>query len=183
MTHSLKSLLIILFASFLFVSCGKENARKSKCSLTIEQSPTIGGLRLRMSREEIKALFPDYSLPTDNKVKINNPSNLPDIEVVSLEFENNRVKSFSVAYQDKNWRNLTEFIENMREKLNLQYLADEEEKPDEFETETLKSRMISCRDFAVSIGGFDSVGGSKAGYIVYVHDYASNKYRQSNGTP
>ncbi|HEX8566127.1 MAG TPA: hypothetical protein VF648_10700 [Pyrinomonadaceae bacterium] len=175
MLHTFRTLLILFIFCFLFISCGKQNVKNTKCPLTIEQAPTIAGIRLRMSRDEVKALFPTYDLPSRDKVVIENPSNVPGIDEIELTFADNRVKSFSAGYEPSRWRNLTEFIDDMRGKLNLQYLADEEEKPTQFESETFKSRMIHCRNFSVSIGGFHLDGGLKSGYIVYVHDRASSK--------
>ncbi len=147
-----------------------KTVKKPKCSLTIEQAPSIAGIKLRMSREEVKALFPSYIIPSSNEVSIENPSKLPGIEEIMLTFENNRVKRFSVNYQDNRWRNLTEFIDDMREKLNLQYLASEEKEPSQFESETVKTRIIHCKDFSVGIGGFYLGGGLKSNYRVDVSD-------------
>lgn len=167
----LMSIVAISLVSFTIYKIVK----KPKCSLTLEQSPNIAGIKLRMSREEVKALFPSYIIPSSKEVSIENTSNLPDIEEVMLTFENNRVKRFSVSYQDKRWRNLTEFIDDMREKLNLQFLAKEEEEPTQFESETVKTRMIHCKDFSVAVGGFHLGGGFNSSYRVDVFDRTSSK--------
>ncbi len=160
--------IISLVISGSFVGC-KYVTKKPQCSLTIEQAPNINGINLGMTREELKELLSNVSLPSGEKVSVdgNLSPKLMGIEKIDLYFKDNRVNSFEVNYKNKGWRNLNEFIDEMLVKLNLPYAQNE---PLESDNDSLKFSVVSCKDFSVYVGGSDFGGGLKRIFTVSLRD-------------
>ena len=110
----------------------------AKCSLTLNQSPTIRGLKLGMDVEEVLRQFPGssndphirtaiawadkqfgvarFSAPTHQQTS---ESKFAGISGLSFEFLDGRLYSLWVQYAGPEWRSVDEFISRLSEPLNL----------------------------------------------------------------
>lgn len=148
----------------------------STCALTIAQAPSIGGLRLDMSVDEAKALFPSLQISPPDKVGVSNAIlNRSDlarnqffegVQTVLLQFSEGHLFFIHVGYPLTNrWESKDEFLSVISQKLNI----NGDWKPfynwqdkNVRNTEDLRSVGLECVGFRLSIGiGIEGLGGDQ----------------------
>jgi hypothetical protein len=113
---------------------------KSQCSLTLEQSPEIRGVRLGMSAEKLMAAFPadahrmaienalkeakkadNYGFARANLFAGNSEANprLSGVGVITVEFLDERITTLHVSYSGPEWKNTDQFIAKLSEAFRL----------------------------------------------------------------
>lgn len=148
----------------------------STCALTIEQAPSIGGLRLGMSAEQAVALFPSLKLSPPDKVGVSNGilsrndlsrnQFFEGVQTVLLQFTEGRLFFIHVGYPVTNqWNSKDEFITTIAQKLNINgdwkpfYNWQDKNVRD---LESLRSVGIECAGFRLSAGiGIEGLGGDQ----------------------
>lgn len=132
--------LITCFAFLTGSQTPSGSSANSKCTLTREQSPEIRGIRLGMSAEQLRRLFPESNnqqtitdaIANAKKVESYGESRLtlqPDprtpnprfagVNFISVELLDERVTRFSVQYVGPEWNNVQEFVAKLSEGLKL----------------------------------------------------------------
>lgn len=130
---------LIMLAAVVNSALGQtQSEAPAKCSLTLNQSPTIRGLKLGMDVEEVLRQFPGssndgqirtaiawadkqfgvarFSAPTHQPLP---ESRFAGINGLSFEFLDGRLSSLWVQYAGPEWRSVDEFISRLSGPLNL----------------------------------------------------------------
>jgi outer membrane protein TolC len=146
------------------------------CPLTIEQAPSIGGLRLGMTTAEAKMLFPSLKLSPPDKVGVTNAvinrnemtgnQFFDGVQVVLLQFAADRLYFIHVGYPVTNkWNSKDEFVSAIAQKLNFSgewkpfYNWQDKNVRD---LADLRSVGIECTGFRLSAGiGVEGLGGDQ----------------------
>ncbi len=113
------------FAFFILLFSINSYGQTKPCDLTLKDSPTIRGLKLGMSFEQVKNLYPSASLFTDwaslDKNKIANSAFSKNLESIHIDFSKlNEVNEISFSYDDSvKWDSSAEFTDAISPSLNL----------------------------------------------------------------
>ena len=146
------------------------------CPLTVNQAPSIGGLRLGMTTAEAKMLFSSLKLATPDKVGVTNAvinrneltgnQFFDGVQVVLLQFAADRLYFIHVGYPVTNqWNSKDEFLSIIAQKLNVSgewkpfYNWQDKNVRD---LADLRSVAIECTGFRLSAGiGVEGLGGDQ----------------------
>jgi hypothetical protein len=126
---------------------------QDQCTLKIDQSPEVRGLKLGMSLSGIQKIFPDYR-PKDNEsfgaqVGLLTASRLRRARGISYEgvravwitLVDGYLASFEVAYDGTyKWSSVNEFTDKLSETLKI---------PKAWEATGESARMVVCSDFYI----------------------------------
>jgi hypothetical protein len=86
-----RTLLTLLVIVFIPVAVGAQTAGQSstptECTLTLDKSPTIRGLKLGMTAEQLLALFPGSSENSNAQLAIDRAQGYPHYGVASISFQ------------------------------------------------------------------------------------------------
>jgi len=164
--------LIVAVASLTaFSQATTQPSGQSKCTLTSNQSPTIRGIRLGSSTEQVLTLFPGSREKPDVKSALEATERSPNYGVVRLSFQpfyypspakeafagidfysvtlfDDRVTEISVRYNGSGsypkgpfWRSVDDFIAKLSGAYNLPNAKDWEGTSD--------TRSLRCADFVI----------------------------------
>ena len=151
-----------------------------ECAFTREQAPAIGGLRLGMTRDQVRALVPGIKISAPNELGVEHAElksgdlgNLPAAQTffegaqgVSLEFTDGMLSFIRVFYPvTSKWESKDEFLTTMAPKFNLhgnwKPFYDWANK-DVRDAEDLRDLAIECTGFRLSVGiGVEGLGGDQ----------------------
>jgi len=155
---------------------GKVTGRRSaqpKCPATEADSPSVRGLRLGMTIDQVLALFPaaikrKEAKPAIEKAKAANSSEtvfisfdpatdsgkqqFVGVDAVSVGTYKGRVVDFSILYLGPTWKNIDEWIGKISEAFNLPSARDWVAGPDETPNKVLKCGGIEIEG-AIQGGG------------------------------
>lgn len=154
-----------------------ETISQPKCALSLSESPAVGGLRLGMSVEQARALFPSLEVSKTDEVglasatlksgelnyRVENKSYFEGVESVALEFTDGRLSLIRVNYPATNkWGSTDEFLSLMAEKLNLRgtwkRFYDWENKSLR-DIKDLRDQALECNGFRIVVGiGVEGIG-------------------------
>jgi outer membrane protein TolC len=147
------------------------------CTLTREQAPEIGGLRLGMTETQAKQLAPGIQISSANELGVSNAElkgdaigKLPGagsffdgVESIALEFTDGRLSYVRVAYPlTSKWTSKDEFLASIAPRFQIRGkwmpFYDWENK-DVRDAEDLRDAAIECGGFRLSVGiGIEGVG-------------------------
>lgn len=149
------------------------------CTLTREQAPEIGGLRLGMTEAQVKQLAPGIQISSANELGLSHTelrgaaigklaagSFFEGVESIALEFTDGRLSFVRVAYPlTSKWTSKDEFLSVMAPRLQIrgewQPFYDWQNK-DVRDAEDLRDLAIECGSFRLSVGiGIEGVGGDQ----------------------
>lgn len=121
-----------------FSQTPSSSAAKSVCSLTREQGPEIRGVRLGMSMEQLKTMFPDemnrrkiVDAVAESKQGENYGAGRLDLPIdradarwkgvnyLSIRFVDERVTSITISYVGPEWKNADQFVAKLSDGLRL----------------------------------------------------------------
>ncbi|HXI92263.1 MAG TPA: hypothetical protein VNO24_19810 [Blastocatellia bacterium] len=144
-----------------------------KCNLTEATAPTVRGLRLGMSTQQLLALFPGSSKRKEMKEAVEkakaatgneaaylvfDPATEGDakqfggVESVSAGVNKGRVIDFSIQYGGATWRDVDEWVAKLSESLKLQGAGDWTVGPSENPNKVLRCEGIEI-EAAIQGGG------------------------------
>jgi len=144
-----------------------------KCNLTEATAPSVRGLRLGMSTQQLLALFPDSSKRKEMKEAVEkakaatgneaaylvfDPATERDakqfggVESVSAGVNKGRVIDFSIQYGGATWRDVDEWVAKLSESLKLQGAGDWTVGPSENPNKVLRCEGIEI-EAAIQGGG------------------------------
>ena len=151
---------------------------KSTCGLDISQAPVLTGLKLRMTTEEVLALFPGSKEDVALRPQILSPpsqfgvSNFTirpskyesrdkflEVSQISFILLDGRVSSFTVGYNGPEWPHVDKFVEKFVEGTNLP-ATDQWEAYVGMDTQM---KTLTCTDFEVRV-----FAGGQGGNLNYV---------------
>jgi len=155
-----------------------------KCPLKLSQAPSVGGLRLGLSVDEARALFPSLKVSaTDDagvvqatlqtselNYRAESRSYFEGVETVALEFAGGRLSFIRVNYPATNrWGSTDEFLAVIAEKLNLQgnwkRFYDWENKSIR-DVKGLRDQALECDGFRIVVGiGVEGLGSDQRPHI------------------
>jgi hypothetical protein len=149
-----------LAVSFIFVCAIAAPAQEGRCNLKLTQAPTLRGLRLGMSTEQVRAVFPKVSIPlADENGSASgfaafssepdaNAVNFKGVSAIYLSFFDNRLVRFSVQYDGSvQWDSSARFSTKVSESLRL---------PDLWVSGSGGSRKLSCDGFEVETNSYNN---------------------------
>lgn len=146
------------------------------CPLTLEQAPSIGGLRLGMSPAQASMIFPSLKSSPPDKAGVSNAIlNRSDlsrnqffegVQTILLQFMEDRLYFIHVGYPVTNkWNSKDEFLSVIAQKLNISsdwkpfYNWQDKNVRD---LADLRSMGIECAGFRLSAGiGIEGLGGDQ----------------------
>ncbi|HEY0546531.1 MAG TPA: hypothetical protein VGC91_14225 [Pyrinomonadaceae bacterium] len=133
-----KFLVIVLLLFGAFSVSAQTNTAESPCALTVAQAPSINGLRLGMTVEEVLARFPgsseDKSIAADRAraaakfgagtftiipEKYSSKSEFAGITQLNFRYIDGRIYSLRAGYNGPEWKSVDEFIAKFSEASNL----------------------------------------------------------------
>ena len=152
----------------------------TECASMPEQAPEIGGLRLRMTKDQVRALVPGMKIGAVNEygvelaeLKSVDLANLPaartffdGVQGVSLEFTDGLLSFIRVFYPvTSKWESKDEFLSTVAPQFNLRGnwkpFYDWENK-DVRDAEDLRDVALECKGFRLSVGiGVEGLGGDQ----------------------
>ncbi len=157
------------------------------CSMVMDQAPLINGLRLRMTPEQVLALFPGSSEDAALRSAIAKPASKfgvgsfvlkPDryqskekfsgVLHINFTLLDGLVSSFSVGYNGPEWPDVDKFVEKFTTGTNLP-AADSWEPYPGLETQM---KTLSCREFGIQI--FSGGEGGNLNYVL-IRDLVADK--------
>jgi hypothetical protein len=134
------SLVAVTFVTISSVSQATNNTSQTKCTLTESSAPTVRGLRLGMSAQELLALFPNITRKKEMKDAIEQAKSATGSEAVYLGFDpatdgdarqfagvdsvsagfyKARVVDLNLQYAGATWKNIDEWIARVSETFKL----------------------------------------------------------------
>ena len=141
-----------------------QTQEKVPCTLTLNGSPSINGLRLGMTPDEVLALFPGSKDDAEveamrpasplgeselliRPAKYNLQDQFPDITQISLNLLDGRVQEFRISYKGPKWRHVDEFVAKFVKGTNLPSVDQWDGVPG------LDNQMknLKCKDFDVHL--------------------------------
>ena len=160
MKQLLASITILVLGMLTLGQTPKEGSPQPRCALTLAQSPTIRGLKLGMTAEEVLALFPGRSDSSTIRAALNDapkafgvarftvsPSRdekpYEGVNLFDFEFLDNRLTSYYVGYNGPEWDDIREFVSVLSTSLKLPRL----EYWEPIDAETF--RTLRCEGFEV----------------------------------
>ena len=138
--------IVIAFSAFALMTMHayaqqpSQPAPQSQCGLTEATSPSVRGIRLGMSSENLVALFPGSTKRRELRDAVDRVKSAGGGETVRLSFDpatdasgdsfagvssvsaglhNGRVTDFTIGYVGPTWRNVDEWIAKLSESLTL----------------------------------------------------------------
>lgn len=134
---------------FILVCAIAASAQEGHCNLQLKQAPTLRGLRLGMSTEQVRAVFPKLSIPSADQNGFasalggfsDEPGANAGVSAIYLSFFDNRLVRFSVQYNNSvQWDSPARFSTKVSESLHL---------PDLWVSGNNSLRTLSCDGFEV----------------------------------
>lgn len=132
------TLLIFLAASIAAGQTPGNSAPPQNCNLTAARSPEIRGLRLGMSAESLRALFPQeanqnnirqalslaqqpdrYGVGLANLYISRGDARYVNVSNISVTLLDERIVAFHVSYIRPRWDNVDQFVNRLAESFNL----------------------------------------------------------------
>lgn len=118
-------------------------SKEKECDLSVSDSPAVRGLRLGMTLDEFKAMFPASRIPDPDRFGVvsmgdddnggsvlssdnyKNKADFQDAEIRKLKFVDGRLADFAVVYSDykTKWEDPGQFLLKASETLKLPYRA------------------------------------------------------------
>ena len=150
--------IILVSATFTLAQAPANGSPQPRCTLTLAQSPTIRGIKLGMTSEEVLAMFPGQSQnPTIRAALANaskafgvarftvspNDKRFEGVNEFDFEFLDDHLTSFYVGYSGPEWNNVREFISVLSSSLKLPGVEYWE--PSDAET----FRRLNCAGFEI----------------------------------
>ena len=138
---------LIFLLSFLAISSA---AQESKCSLELSNAPTLLGLRLEMSPDEVRGVFggklkikvKKEGTFFQNYIEKKPPPSLPNVRALYLRFFDRKLYQIEIFYELQNKRQtLEEFITEFSARLNL---------PTDLWTKKHGTAEINCAAFSLT---------------------------------
>jgi hypothetical protein len=168
------------------VSSNKATAQeKQTCTLTLAGAPTIHGIKLGMSKQEVLSLFPGdkegaeiratlaqpagrFGMTSLDITPVESKDRFNGIRHVTLRLVDGRVYNFRISYDGPAWPNVDEFVGKFVDQTNLPR-ADQWEAYVGMDTQL---KTLSCSGFAVQL-----FAGGSDGNLNYadITDVAANK--------
>jgi len=176
-----KSILLILFflvclngygqvmlppASITNSGKNSDNKQSGKtCLMEYSQMPLVKGVRIGMSYENVKELYPEietnewfqknyrvdksglFMIPAK---EISNEEFKQDLTQLSLNFENDEIRIYNFIFKSKKWKSLEEMIDNMSEMFGVD--------ADYWSVFNQESIQMKCVDFNVAASHLNSSG-------------------------
>lgn len=160
---------------------------QAPCSLVMDQSPVINGLRLGMTPDQVLALFPGANEDPEVRSALARPPSplgvsgflirpdkyeskekYADVTQITFTLLDSRVTSINVGYNGPEWPHVDKFVEKFVEGTNLPA-------PDGWQVYVgldTQMKTLKCKDFEMSI-----FAGGKGGNLNYVlmRDLISDK--------
>ena len=155
----------------------QEGTGKAVCSLSATQVPAMGGVKLRMTTEQVLALFPGSAADAEVRSGLSRPGQFgvtsftvtPDryqtkekyagISRISFTFLDGRVSTFSISYNGPEWPHVDKFVEKVVEGTELP--------PTEGWAASAgmeaQSKILTCTDFELRV-----FAGGQGGSLNYV---------------
>jgi hypothetical protein len=167
---------LFTLALALAFSSGYGLAAQSRCALTESNAPTIRGLRLGMTFDQVVALFPGSSRRKEMRDAIEKAKAAPAGEVAYLGFDaasdgakdqfagidsvqvglsKGRVVDFTVQYVGPSWSNIDEWVTKLSETLGLPGKQEWVVGPNENPNKILKCKGVEIE--AATQGGGSSI--------------------------
>ena len=167
------SLALITIPAYLTVT---SQPAQPRCSLTEANSPSVRGLRLGMTAEQVIALFPGSAKNKDMKPLLDkaksttgsetvylsfdsstsaNKEKFADVASISVGFYKARVKDLDVDYVGTSWTNVDEWVAKLSETFKLPGLEAWVVGPSENPNKVLKCNGIEIE--AATQGGGASI--------------------------
>lgn len=151
------------------------DAPRASCQL--RQPPRLLGLRLRMSADEVRAVFPRLQLPAPNDLGVagatlhaddiaTGPGASPEFEHVAdlaLEFTDGRLSYLRLGYPvTMRWTSMDQFVARVADWLDLpggwKRLYDRDDKSFR-DIEDFRDQALECESFRISAGiGVEGLG-------------------------
>jgi hypothetical protein len=169
MNHILLSTFLLLTAISTY---GQTESRPQQCTLKLSQAPSVRGLKLNMTADELLALLPDSEsegiksaltkaegYPQFGEMAFDtNPSNWANkerfagISVYNLRFFDRRLVGLFVRYESfpkgARWKNSDDLIQRFSASFHLPG-------PKDWEGDPSTSRRLKCDGFEVSVSSGD----------------------------
>src|SRR5262245_48516148 len=160
------------------------------CDLTESSSPSVRGLKLGMTTEQLIALFPGSAKRSDikdalAKAKANpgdlvylafnpaadaEPGKFAEVDSVSAGLHNGRVTDFRVSYLGSTWTNIDEWVAKVSETFKLP-ASEWSVGPSETPNKVLKCSGIEIE--AATLGGGSSIRVRNTEHIKAMRDNAA----------
>jgi hypothetical protein len=161
--------------------------QEATCDLTMDQAPVVNGLILRMTPEEVLALFPGSKEDAEVRASLSRPPDqfgesgfiirpakfeskvqFPGINQIIFALLDRRVSTFSVGYNGPQWSHVDKFIAKFTAGTSLP--AADAWEPYVGLDNSLK--ILKCRDFEIRV-----FAGGKGGSLNYlkIHDLDAEK--------
>ena len=151
---------------------------KATCGLDTSQAPVLNGLKLRMTTEEVLALFPGSKEDAELRPQISRPPSqfgvssfvlkpskyetrdkFVEVSQISFHLFDGRVSNFTVGYNGPEWPHVDKFVEKFVEGTNLP-ATDQWEAHAGMSTQL---KTLTCTDFEVRV-----FAGGQGGNLNYV---------------
>lgn len=167
MKQLLALITILVLAMFAFGQTQTGTSPEPRCTLTLAQSPTIRGVKLGMTTEEVLALFPGRSESPTIRSALNDAPKafgvarfgvsisrddkpFDGVNQFDFEFLDDHLTSFYVGYNGPEWKSVDEFISRLSTSLKMPGVEYWE--PHTQET-SYKSLKCAGFDFRVAVTG------------------------------
>lgn len=180
--------LMLIAASFVSGQTNHSSAgNQPGCALTMAQSPSVGGLKLGMTVEQMLALFPGSREDNDIRATLSRPANafgvtnfiirpekyaskakFAGISQINVALLDGRISNFYVGYNETEWKHVDEFVTKFSRGTSLPA-------PDAWEAYVgmdNQLKTLKCKNFEISI--FAGGTGTKVNYVK-MHDVEALK--------
>lgn len=163
MKQLLALITILVLATFTFAQTQTPGSPAPRCTLTLAQSPTIRGVKLGMTAEEVLALFPGRSENPTIRAALNDAPKafgvarfgvsisrddkpFDGVNQFDFEFLDNQLTSFYLGYNGPEWKNVDEFISRLSSSLKMPAV-------DYWEPHSLETnyKSVKCAGFDVRV--------------------------------
>jgi len=160
---------------------------KAKCTLTLASAPTLMGLKLGMTTDEVLRMFPGSSEDAELRADLTRPPNafggstfgivpakyrgtekFADITQIAFSLLDGRVSGFTLNYGGPAYAHVDKFVEKLVDGTNLP-AADQWEAYPGMDTQM---KTLTCKDFEIRV--FASSKGGNLSYIL-VKDLAAEE--------
>jgi hypothetical protein len=168
---------------------GSSAQEKTPCTLNMSQAPTIKGLKLGMTPDEVLALFPGSKDDSEVRSELARPANLgasslfikpskyggdkfTDIVQVTAKFLDGKVSNLMVGYNGPEWPHVNKFVAKFIEGTSLPAV-------DQWEAYVgldNQLKILSCTDFEVRV--FAGGPGGNLNYVQMQDREADKKLKE-----
>lgn len=121
------ALLLCLLTTSLFAQVQTAKTPKVEpvtCTMSVEQSPTIRGIKLGMAEADAKKWLGDRSMPFYYSVDFDGRSEFKGVQTIHLDYYAEKIRIFEIRYDpDVHWYGPTDFAVSLSKSLGLPWQA------------------------------------------------------------